>query len=85
MRVIPVKTEILTKHIILHLEPCPHPHPDPPPEGEETAMFLPLQGGGQEGDGYLSECPLCPAPPFMGKDEFPKGRSPAPGGIDKRG
>jgi len=23
--------------------------------------------------GYLSECPLCPAPPFMGKDQFAKG------------
>jgi hypothetical protein len=22
-----------------------------PPEGRETAMFLPLQGGGQKGDG----------------------------------
>jgi len=25
--------------------------------------------------GYLSECPLCPAPQFMGKDQFVKGGS----------
>ena len=23
--------------------------------------------------GYLSECPLCPAPPYMGKDQLAKG------------
>ncbi|OGP75756.1 MAG: hypothetical protein A2V86_11410 [Deltaproteobacteria bacterium RBG_16_49_23] len=46
--------------------------------------FLPLQGGGQaagseslwlgeRGMGNLSGCPLCPAPLFMGKDQFSKG------------
>jgi prepilin-type N-terminal cleavage/methylation domain-containing protein len=41
-------------------------------KGRETAVSLPLQGGGQEGDGYLSECSLCSAPPFMGKDQLLK-------------
>jgi len=45
------------------------------------AQFLPFQGGGQaagseslwlgeRGMGDLSECPLCPATPLMGKDQF---------------
>ena len=29
-----------------------------------------VQGRGM---GYLSECPLCPAPQFMGKDQLYKG------------
>ena len=35
----------------------PHPHPNLPPEGEGT-QFLPLQGGGQEGDGVDVELRL---------------------------
>ncbi len=35
-------------------------------------MLLPLQGV-RKGMGYLSEYPLYPAPPFMGKDHFRKG------------
>jgi len=44
-----------------------------PLKGREIAMFLPLQGGGLEGDGVSLDRPLCPAPPFMGKDQFAKG------------
>ena len=35
----------------------PHPHPNLPPEGEGT-QFLPLQGGGKEGDGVDVELRL---------------------------
>ncbi len=35
-------------------QPLTHPHPNPPPEGEGIlTSFLPLQGGGQEGDGVM--------------------------------
>ena len=33
-------------------------------------MLLPLQGGGQEGDGVSVGMPLVSSPPFTGKDQL---------------
>ena len=43
-------------------------------------MFLPLQGGGQEGDGVFVGVPLCPAADLWDTISFAKGDE---GGFEK--
>jgi len=38
--------------------------------GRGIVMLLPLQGGGQEGDGVSVGMPLVSSPPFTGKDQL---------------